>query len=111
MAVHCRSIRKIQLGALVDRHVSDGSIGLDAALAGLGIDDSEAARLALRPRGSHAPGTYFLHNDWDFNALGAIVEQAAGRSMSDEFAEVVAGPAGMRDASVRPATEMSIMAQ
>jgi CubicO group peptidase (beta-lactamase class C family) len=57
----------------------------------------EAARLALPPRGSHAPGTYFLYNNWDFNALGTVMEQAAGRSMFDEFAEVIAGPAGLQD--------------
>ena len=29
----------------------------------------------LRPeRGSHAPGTFWYYNNWDFNALGAIYD-------------------------------------
>ena len=40
VAVHCRSIRKSLLGALFGRHVTDGTIDLDATLARLGIDDS-----------------------------------------------------------------------
>ena len=54
-------------------------------------------RAALPPRGSHPPGTHFLYNNWAFNALGTILERAIGRGMFDEFAEVVAGPAGFQD--------------
>jgi CubicO group peptidase (beta-lactamase class C family) len=57
----------------------------------------EAARTALPPRGVHRPGTYFLYNNWDFNALGTILERAIGRSMFTEFADTIAGPSGMRD--------------
>lgn len=56
-----------------------------------------AARAALPPRGAHRPGTRFLYNNWDFNALGTILERAIGRSMFTEFAQTVAGSAGMRD--------------
>jgi len=56
-----------------------------------------AARAALPPRGAHRPGTRFLYNNWDFNALGTILERAIGRSMFTEFAQTIAGPAGMRD--------------
>lgn len=56
-----------------------------------------AARAALPPRGAHPRGTFFLYNNWDFNALGTIVERAIGRSMFGEFAETIAGPSGMRD--------------
>lgn len=55
------------------------------------------ARAALPPRGAYRPGTHFLYNNWDFNALGTILERGIGRSMFDEFAEVVAGPSGMQD--------------
>jgi CubicO group peptidase (beta-lactamase class C family) len=56
-----------------------------------------AARAVLPPRGTRRPGVFFLYNTWDFNALGTIFERAAGRSMFDEFAEMIAGPSGMRD--------------
>jgi CubicO group peptidase (beta-lactamase class C family) len=55
------------------------------------------ARAALPPRGAHPPGTYFLYNNWDFNALGTILERHTGCSMFDEFARTIAGPSGMRD--------------
>ena len=35
------------------------------------------------PRGSQAPGTYFLYNNWDFNALGAAFEQQTGADIYD----------------------------
>ena len=56
----------------------------------------EAARAALPPRGAHRPGSYFLYNNWDFNALGTIFERAIGQSMFTEFAQAIAGPSGMR---------------
>jgi CubicO group peptidase (beta-lactamase class C family) len=55
------------------------------------------ARAALPGRGTHRPGTHFVYNNWDFNALGAILERAIGRSLFDEFAGTIAGPAGLRD--------------
>jgi CubicO group peptidase (beta-lactamase class C family) len=30
------------------------------------------------PRGSHAPGTFWYYNNWDFNTLGYIYEKATG---------------------------------
>ena len=30
------------------------------------------------PRGSQTPGEYFLSNNWDFNAAGAVFEQETG---------------------------------
>jgi CubicO group peptidase (beta-lactamase class C family) len=53
---------------------------------------------AARPkRHSHLHGTFWYYNNWDFNALGTILERALGRSLFDEFAEAIAGPAGMED--------------
>jgi CubicO group peptidase (beta-lactamase class C family) len=125
--VACRSIRKSLLGALYGRHVIDGAIDLDATLADLGIDDrvpppltdaERAARVrdlltcrsgvyhranhqpryvALPPRGTHRPGTRFCYSNWDFNALGTILERRIGRSLFDEFADTIAAPSGMRD--------------
>ena len=43
------------------------------------------------------PGEYWFYNNWDFNALGTIVEESAGRKMGPYFEEAVAGPIGMQD--------------
>ncbi|MBN1441917.1 MAG: serine hydrolase, partial [Planctomycetes bacterium] len=53
---------------------------------------------ARRPaRGSHAPGTFWYYNNWDFNALGTIFENLTGRSIFEEFEERLARPLGMQD--------------
>ncbi len=54
-------------------------------------------RAALPTRGAYPPGTHFLYNNWDFNALGTILERAIGRSLFKEFTETIAGPAQMQD--------------
>ncbi len=60
-------------------------------------DDMAARRPA---RGCHAPGTYWYYNNWDFNALGTIFEQQAGRSIAEAFAAQIARPLGMQDFDV-----------
>lgn len=53
---------------------------------------------ARRPkRGSHAPGTFWYYNNWDFNVLGTIFEQQVGRGLFDEFEEVLARPLQFQD--------------
>ncbi|MEM7223836.1 MAG: serine hydrolase [Pseudomonadota bacterium] len=52
------------------------------------------------PRGSHAPGTYWHYNNWDFNALGTIYEQESGEKIFEAFQERIAGPLGMEDFEV-----------
>ena len=49
------------------------------------------------PRGSHAPGTFWYYNNWDFNALGFIYEQAMGMRIFDAFYQKIAQPIGMQD--------------
>lgn len=49
----------------------------------------------------HRPGAFWFYNNWDFNALGTIVEQASGKSIGDYFEQVIARPTGMQD--FRPA--------
>jgi CubicO group peptidase (beta-lactamase class C family) len=49
------------------------------------------------PRGSVEPGHYFLYNNWDFNALGAIYERETGRDFYQAFAEDIAAPIGLKD--------------
>jgi CubicO group peptidase (beta-lactamase class C family) len=51
-------------------------------------------------RGSHAPGTFFYYNNWDFNALGTIFEQETGTGIFREFESRIALPIGMQDFSV-----------
>lgn len=48
-------------------------------------------------RGSHAPGTHFYYNNWDFNVAGAVFEQCTGRSIYDAFQDDIATPLGMLD--------------
>ncbi|WP_186058001.1 serine hydrolase domain-containing protein [Burkholderia gladioli] len=120
------SVRKSILAMMYGKPVSDGRIQLDANLATLGIDDlggllpiERQARvrdlLAARsgvyhaaanagdnatsapPRGSQKPGSYFLYNNWDFNAAGAVFEQQTGRDIYRAFAEDFAAPLGMED--------------
>lgn len=48
-------------------------------------------------RGSHAPGSFFYYNNWDFNALGMIFEQQTGKKIFEAFYEEIAKPIGMKD--------------
>ena len=55
-------------------------------------------------RGSHAPGTFFYYNNWDFNALGTIFEQETGKRIFETFKEDIADPIGMQDFSLSDCT-------
>jgi CubicO group peptidase (beta-lactamase class C family) len=121
------SVRKSLLGGLVGMAVARGELRLDATLAQLDIDDepklTEAERNAtLRdliasrsgvyhatayadqgqdaerpPRGSHAPGTHFFYNNWDFNATELAVKNAGGGDIYRLYADRLARPIGMED--------------
>jgi CubicO group peptidase (beta-lactamase class C family) len=120
------SARKSLVSMLYGRYVADGTVRLDTSLRALGFDDlggllpaeREATigdLLAARSgvyhpaanlgdasdrapvRGSVRHGRYFLYNNWDFNALGAILEQIVGRSPYDIFTTDIAQPIGLRD--------------
>lgn len=53
---------------------------------------------AERPaRGSHAPGTHFFYNNWDFNVAGVAYERLTGRGLYEAFAADIARPLGMED--------------
>ena len=55
-----------------------------------------------RPRrGSHAPGSFWYYNNWDFNALGTIYRQRTGEDIFESFARRIAGPVGMQDFTPR----------
>jgi CubicO group peptidase (beta-lactamase class C family) len=49
------------------------------------------------PRGSHAAGTFWYYNNWDFNVLGTIYERAVGMSIFQAFQDRIATPIGMQD--------------
>lgn len=93
------SVRKSLIGILYGIAVAAGEIDIHATLDALGIDDlspltaqEKQATVAdlmksrsgvyhpcvygMEPgrpvRGSHAPGTFWYYNNWDFNALGTI---------------------------------------
>ncbi|MBD0417054.1 serine hydrolase domain-containing protein [Oryzicola mucosus] len=52
-------------------------------------------------RGSHAPGTFWFYNNWDFNTLGTIYRQQTGEDLFQSFGQRIAVPIGMQDFSVR----------
>jgi CubicO group peptidase (beta-lactamase class C family) len=123
------SVRKSLVSALYGTAVAEGRIDLDATLASLRIDDDQpltmqergarlrdliAARSGVylpaayapsdqdeeRPaRGSHAPGTHWFYNNWDFNVAGVAYEQATGENLYQAFARRIAQPLGMEDYS------------
>jgi CubicO group peptidase (beta-lactamase class C family) len=49
------------------------------------------------PRFSHAPGTFWFYNNWDFNTLGTIYERATGTGIFDALNHKIAKPIGMQD--------------
>ncbi|MBR3450678.1 MAG: serine hydrolase [Bacteroidales bacterium] len=49
------------------------------------------------PRGSQEPGTYYLYNNWDFNAAGAILEMKVGKNIYEIFRDDIAIPIGLQD--------------
>jgi len=120
------SCRKSILAMLYGNYVADGTINLDITLDELGIDDhgglldveKEAtirnlitARSGIYhpasnsgdnsadapERGSQKPGEYFLYNNWDFNAAGAIFEQTSGKNIYDALRDDLAIPIQMED--------------
>ncbi|MGH6630934.1 MAG: serine hydrolase domain-containing protein, partial [Burkholderiales bacterium] len=43
------------------------------------------------------PGTYYLYNNWDFNAAGAVFEKLTGKEIYDAVETDLAKPIGMQD--------------
>lgn len=120
------SVRKSVLAMLYGNYVASGKIRLDMTLRELGFTDLQGllpieqeatiehlltARSGIYhpasnpgdstalapPRGSQKPGTYFLYNNWDFNAAGAIFERLTGRDIYDALETDLARPIGMQD--------------
>jgi len=120
------SVRKSVLAMLYGNYVAPGKIPLNRTLRELGITDLQGllpieqkatiehlltARSGVYhpasnpgdstamapPRGSQKPGTYFLYNNWDFNAAGTIFERLTGRDIYDALESDLARPVGMQD--------------
>ncbi|MEM9665588.1 MAG: serine hydrolase [Bacteroidota bacterium] len=75
---------------LADLLKSRSGVYLPAAAESAGM---EAARPA---RGRHSPGEAFYYNNWDFNVLGTVLEQATGQSLYTLFHREIAQPIGMQ---------------
>ncbi len=120
------SCRKSILAIMYGKYVIDGTIDLELTMEDLGIDDvggllpvekkatihhlitsrsgvyhpasNGGDNLADAPeRGSQTPGEYFLYNNWDFNAAGAIFEKLTGKNIYDEIEAQLAIPLGFED--------------
>lgn len=120
------SVRKSLLAILYGKYVENGTIPLGRTLREIGLTDVggllpqelEAtvenlitARSGVYhpasnagdstgsapPRGSQRPGTYYLYNNWDFNAAGAVFEKLTGKDIYDVLETDLAKPIGMED--------------
>jgi CubicO group peptidase (beta-lactamase class C family) len=124
--VNLASVRKSLLAMLYGKYVEDGRIRLDATLMEMDLDDKDGllplerqakvehlitARsgvfhpasntgddTASAPaRGTKEPGSYFLYNNWDFNAAGAVFERMTKRDVYEALERDLAEPIGMQD--------------
>jgi CubicO group peptidase (beta-lactamase class C family) len=120
------SVRKSVLAILYGKYVENGKIHLDKTLRELDFNDvgglspreleatvehliaarSGVYHLASNPgdstdsappRNSQRPGSYYLYNNWDFNAAGAVFEKLTGRDIYDALETDLAKPIGMQD--------------
>jgi hypothetical protein len=124
MKIMVSSVRKSILSVLYGIDLPDSNLDLDTTVGQLGIDDdppitAEEKKATVRmllearsgvyhssvgntptmlpERGSHAPGTFFYYNNWDFNALGTIFEQQFHTAIGREFRDKIAFPTQMED--------------
>jgi CubicO group peptidase (beta-lactamase class C family) len=120
------SVRKSVLAMLYGKYVEEGKIQLNQTLREIGLTDlgdllplEQQATIehlitarsgiyhaasnagddtsSAPPRGSQRPGTYYLYNNWDFNAAGAVFEKLTGRDIYDALETDLARPIGMQD--------------
>ncbi|MFZ6655094.1 serine hydrolase domain-containing protein [Undibacterium sp. TJN19] len=120
------SARKSILSMLYGKYVANGTIDLEQNLAAAGIDDigglstlEKQARIRdlltarsgiyhpasnsgddtqyAPPRDSQKPGSYFLYNNWDFNAAGAVLENATHQNIYRLFDHDIAATLQLQD--------------
>ncbi len=126
LPVRCQSVRKSLLSALIGIAIERGMVALDTTVGELGLDDLDALsdrekRATVRdllmarsgiyhpaayqqnphplipPRHSHGPGDRWVYNNWDFNALGTVLERVSGMGPFHAFAEWLALPLELQD--------------
>ncbi len=51
----------------------------------------------MPPRGSEYPGTYYIYNNWDFNAAGVAFEKLTKKDIFVALRDDLARPLGMQD--------------
>jgi CubicO group peptidase (beta-lactamase class C family) len=120
------SIRKSFVSALYGISVADKGIDLDQTIGSVGIDDYTSltemeksatirdllkarsgvylpssaetpAMQAARPeRGSHAPGTFWYYNNWDFNVLGEVYQRLTGEGLFTAIEHRLTKPLGFQ---------------
>ena len=117
----CHSMRKSFISALygmtpMDLNSNLGQLGIDDTLHPLQSDEKQAtvrelleARSGIflpaayegnpdKPaRGSHPHGTFWLYNNWDFNALGLLLQKKTGRSFFEDLQQRICAPLQMED--------------
>ncbi len=59
--------------------------------------ETDAMKSRRPKRGSHPPNTFWYYNNWDFNALGTIYENATKSTIAKEFRKRFAVPLQMED--------------
>lgn len=121
------SVRKSVLSVLYGMHVGPGAIDLDQSMASLGITDkgglsdveqtatvrqllqsrsgvyheaayeTPAAKKRRPERGSHAPGTFWYYNNWDFNTLATIFQRRTGKDVFEALKTELAEPLQFED--------------
>ncbi len=127
----CHSLRKSLLSALYGIAVAKGDIDLEETIGSIGIEDSvalsetersakvsdllksrsgvylpaayetEGMKKARPERGSHAPGTHWYYNNWDFNTLGTIYNEKTADDLFEAFKRDIADPLEMQDFQLR----------
>lgn len=125
--INTHSVRKSVISAVYGKYVKDGTIDMDATMAGLKINDIEGltkvekqatVRDLLKSRSgvyhpalyetetmkkrkperhSHRPGENWYYNNWDFNVLGTILQQKTKKHFFELLYEDIAKPIGMED--------------
>jgi CubicO group peptidase (beta-lactamase class C family) len=59
--------------------------------------ESESMEERRPERGSHAPGTFWYYNNWDFNVLGVLLRRATGEDTFAAVDQYLARPLQMQD--------------
>jgi CubicO group peptidase (beta-lactamase class C family) len=120
------SVRKSVLAILYGKYVENGTIPLSKTLREMELTDVDGllpqeqeatienlitarsgvyhpasnsgdSTASAPPRGSQRPGAYYLYNNWDFNAAGAVFEKLTGKDIYDALQTDLAEPIGMQD--------------